>query len=171
MIDETDPVVRAIQAPFETNMGQFYRQVNDANAVYHEEADKIEAESAKLDEEREEILSGRKKDGEQEKKPAKQAQEFDYDSPLAAGQQEEERRWPGTPQQAEPAQPHQESTSDDGDPWEGGQRRRLRATWTQPEPEQEPTPPPWSAPPPPPRRAPRRAARDDEDYSNESWMQ
>lgn len=167
MIDETDPVVRAIQAPFEANMGQFYRQVKDANATYHEEADKIEAESAKIDEAREEFFA-RKREGEQEKKqPARPAQEFDYDSPLAAGQQEE-RRWPGTPQSA---QVRQESPSDDDDPWEGGQRRRLRATWTQPEPEPEPTPPPWSAPPPPPRRAPQRARHDDDDYSNESWMQ
>lgn len=169
MIDETDPVVRAIQAPFEANLGQFYRQVKDANAAYHEEADKIEAESAKLDEEREAILSGRKKDGEQEKKPAKQAQEFDYDSPLASGQQEQ-RRWPGTPQSAPSAPVRQESTSDDDDPWESG-RRRLRATWTQPEPEPEPAPQPWSAPPPPPQRPARRATHDDEDYSNDSWLQ
>ena len=165
MFDETDPVVRAIQAPFEANTGEFNRRIRDAEASYQDEMDKLDKDIA----EREEKLRQLKEGGQPEEpaEPATSAQEFEYDNPLASGQPEA-RRWPGSPQVA-PAR--QESTPEQDDPWEGGQRRRLRATWTQPDPEPEPEPQPWSAPPPPVRRAARPVSRDDEDYSNDSWLQ
>lgn len=168
MIDETDPVVRAIQAPFETTMGEFYRRVKDANAAYHEEVDKIEKESAKLDEERELILSGRAKEAEQDK-AEQPAQDFDYDRPLAE-RETGPRRWPGAPQSA-PV--HQEPVQDEEDEAAARLHRLRHASWTQSAPEPEPAPPAWSAPPAPrvsPRNT-RRVEHDDEDYSNESWLQ
>jgi hypothetical protein len=169
MIDETDPVVRAIQAPFEANMGEFYRRVNDANVAYNEEIDKLEKESA----EREEELR-RQREGVEEPEPAKQArpsQEWDYHDPLASAAQPQERRWPGTPPGQQPAPARHESTSDYDEP-PVSERRRYRATWAEPTPEPEPESAPWSPPPAAPAPSRRRAAsRDDEDYSNESWLQ
>ncbi len=162
MIDETDPVVRAIQAPFEANMGEFYRRIKDANASYQEEMDKLDKEIA----EREEKLRQLKEGEQEQEKPAeparRQTQEWDYGDPLASAQPEA-RRWPGTP----PAQQTPESTSDDEEP-PVVERRRYRATWA--EPASEPEPEPWSPPPPPAPRA-RTGSGDDEDYSNESWLQ
>lgn len=162
MFDETDPVVRAIEAPFEANMGEFYRRVNDANALYQDEMAKLDKEK----EERERALAGEAEEPEPEK-PTRPSSEFDYDSPLAS-ERPEPRSWPGNSQSA-PVR--QESNEDHDDQVESPPRRRLRATWTQPDPEPEPEQQPWSPPPPSPRRAPRPAARDDEDYSNESWLQ
>ena len=167
MLDETDPVVRAIQAPFEANMGDFYRRVNDANTAYQEEIAKLEKEKAEREEELARIQAGETEESEP-KRPERPSREFDYDSPLAS-ERAEPRRWPGTPQLASG---RHESTADQSDPYEDVPRRRLRATWAQPpDPEPGPEPQPWSAPPPSPRRVGRPASRDDEDYSNESWLQ
>lgn len=176
MIDETDPVVRAIQAPFEANMGDFYRRIKDANASYQEEMDKLDKEKAEAEEERrrqlDELAKGKAPEPE---KPARPSQEWDYNDPLASAQPEP-RRWPSTlpsPQHAAPAR--HESTSDDEEPVY--ERRRYRATWAEPASEPEPEAQPWSPPPaaPPPEPAPSRRSRpvahDDEDYSNESWLQ
>jgi hypothetical protein len=174
MIDETDPVVRAIQAPFEANMGDFYRRVNDANVAYNEEIDKLEKEKAELEEE-----LRKQREGVEEPEPAKQpqpSQEWDYHDPLASAAQTEQRRWPGTPpgQQQQPAAGRHESTSDYDEP-PVSERRRYRATWAEPTPEPEPEPEsaPWAPPPaaPAPPRRSRAVSRDDEDFSNESWLQ
>lgn len=167
MFDETDPVVRAIQAPFEANLGEFYRNIKDANAAYHEEADKIEEESAKLKEEQERILAGKAQQPEAES-PAKRSAEFDYESPLASAQTEA-RRWPGTPPQTHAY----ERPDDEVDPAAERRNRLRQAAWAEPA-AVEPEPAPWSAPPPPrvaPRSVKRRAEHDDEDYSSESWLQ
>jgi hypothetical protein len=92
VLDESNPLVRATQAPFDAGMGQFHRDINDAQAAYQETVAELDKKIA----EREEGLRAR------QPKPAEESTpDWDYDNPL-----------PDTPARPRPAPTRRPSTPD-----------------------------------------------------------
>ena len=194
MIDENDPVVRAVQAPFDVSMGEYRRSVTEAGAQFQQDItaikEQIKEREAKAKEQqeaglpaeyRELLTTPASQQREQRKNP-----EWDYDNPLpedrpapswasetapqAAAVPTEPIPEYGTPRQQAPAP---EPSWDYSDPLSAGAPTPSRPSWPAPvgkAPETEELP--VAQPPAPPRRArqARPAEPQDDDYSGESWL-
>jgi hypothetical protein len=66
--DEGNPIVRAAQAPFDAGLGQFHRDISDADAAYRDTVAKLDRDTAARDTPAT-VHSGQS--------------DFDYDNPIA----------------------------------------------------------------------------------------
>jgi hypothetical protein len=176
VIDENSPEMQRALAPYYDAVAAFNRKVNDRNAEAEEERAKREQEYAEKDRQQKAELSQilakrdaeRKQAAEQNRNPndawrsssRQQIQDFQF------GPDDEDPSYHGSAQPSFPAAPVA------ADPWAA-----PRGSW--PTPTTPPPPPPPVAEPPaaPPRsRPPARHQRptygeDDDDLSNQSWLQ
>jgi hypothetical protein len=181
MIDENDPVVRAVQAPFDVSMGEYQRRITDANAQYQQDIqtiqDKIKEREEKLKEQQaagmppevRELLAASA--GQQQSEAPKRA-EWDYDNPLP-DEQVSSRAWssatapqaaavppPVPPPYAPPRHqaPSAEPAWDYSDPLSASEQPAARHSWSEPVAEPPthdfaaPVAPSPTQPPAPPRR-------------------
>jgi hypothetical protein len=198
VIDENDPLVRAVQAPFDVSMGEYQRRITDADTQFQQDITAIKDKIKEREEKAKQEQAGGLPPEVREllAKPAAQQEqrksaEWDYDNPLP----DDQRSTPGwssatAPQAAGPASMpptapipeygtprHQEQTAepawDYGDPLSEGAPTPPRPSWPAPAsrtPDTEELP--VAQPPVPPRRQrPARSAEpQDDDYSGESWL-
>ncbi|HEY2700058.1 MAG TPA: hypothetical protein VGJ45_31690 [Pseudonocardiaceae bacterium] len=179
MIDENSPEMQRALAPYYDTVATFNRKVNDRNAEAEEEQAKREQEYAEKDRQQKaelgQILAKRDADRKQAAEQAagqnrnpndawrsssrQQVQDFQF------GPEDEDQSYQGSAQPSFPAAPVAQ------DPWAAPQ-----GSWSTPA--TPPPPPPPAAPPaePPRSRPPARHQRptygdDDDDMSNQSWLQ
>jgi hypothetical protein len=179
VIDENSPEMQRALAPYYDSVAEFNRKVDDRNAEAEEEQAKREQEYAEKDREHKaelgQILAKREAERKQQTEQAagqnrnpneawrsssrQQIQDFRF------GPEDEDEHQPyhGSAQPAFPAAPVAQ------DPWAA-----PRDSWSAPTPP-APQPPPPAAPPPksrPPARHQRSTyGEDDDDMSNQSWLQ
>jgi hypothetical protein len=180
VIDENSPEMQRALAPYYDTVAQFNRKVNDRNAEAEEAQAKREQEYAEKDRQQKaelgQILAKRDADRKQAAEQAAGQNRNPNDAWRSSsrqqirdyqfGPEDEDQSYHGAAQPAFPAAPVAQ------DPWAAPQ-----GSWSTPT-----TPPPATSPPPAPPAAPPKSrpparhqrqsyGEDDDDMSNQSWLQ
>jgi Sec-independent protein translocase protein TatA len=176
VIDENSPEMQRALAPYYDTVAEFNRKVNDRNAEAEEEQAKREKEYAEKDQQQKAELTQALAKREADRKTAEQAagqnrnpndawrsssrqqiQDFQF------GPDDEQQSYHGSAQSSIPTAPVAQ------DPWAAPQGSWSTPTTPPPPPSEPPAEPPRSRPPARHQRS--SYGEDDDDMSNQSWLQ